>query len=239
MLERTVSFWRRLLNPRTHSPGAVVLEERRVSARFFVNRPIAYQVINNPEPATYSGQLHNISAGGLNLVVDRPFYPGDLVSVLRAHDPGKSAKSALACVVHVSPTGENRWSLGCTFARKLNAEDLLPFAGQGETSALVEQRACPRHDCHIEATYYLVGEPEVQVRPASVLNLSSTGVGLLVREPLAPGLLLSIDLCPVGKGDAKTILSCVVHVSGPDEGAWAVGCNFIPQLSEADFRSLL
>jgi len=38
---------------------------------------------------------------------------------------------------------------------------------------------------------------------------------------------------------ARTMLACVVHVTTQTSGPWALGCNFIRQLTEEELKSLI
>jgi hypothetical protein len=239
MLKRTVSFWRRLIEPRPSSADLAVLdEERRRAVRYPARGILTYQLAGDGEQVRGLAELRNISLGGISLVIDREFSPGDLLNLELGGGDGPS-KVVLACVVHCTEAGANQWSLGCTFARELAEEDLLPFTGQTSCDALVEQRIRPRYSCDLKVSYQRASEPAEDSQPASVLNISTTGVGLLVREPLAAGTLLNITLGAVGESCAQTILSCVVHVTAQQDAEWALGCNFISELCEEYLKQLV
>ena len=74
---------------------------------------------------------------------------------------------------------------------------------------------------------------------ARVFNISVGGIGLLVKETVELGSLISLNLTPPGGGATRTILACVVHVVARAQNERLLGCNFIHELSEADLRVLL
>src|SRR5262249_9550695 len=144
----------------------------------------------------------------------------------------------LACVVHVSPADDGEGILGCTFSRELSEGDLQAFGARRERHETSDQRTWMRFATDVQATYQLIALPEGARQPAKVINLSASGVGLEVEEPVENGALLSVEL-QAGHGDfARTMLACVVHVTARQDG-WALGCNFIRSLSEEDLTALL
>jgi hypothetical protein len=234
MFERTVSFWRRLVGSR--APAA---EDRRVWVRHPANLETTYRPAGSGDSARFSAVVRNISGGGLSLLVDRDFAPGDLLSVELPGPAEGSSSSALACVVHVAPQGEGKWVVGCTFSRELSDEDLAPFGARRSRTRPSDQRTWQRYACDVKAGYQLAAAPEAGTRPAQVLNISPTGVGLLVDREVENGTLLSVELASAAGRAGKTMLSCVVHVGRHGEGGWALGCNFITELSEAELLALL
>jgi hypothetical protein len=145
----------------------------------------------------------------------------------------------LACVVHVSPQGGDRWLIGCTFARELSDEDLAPFGARKVRATPPDQRDWVRYACDVQASYQPGDDTDASDRPAQVLNISASGVGLLVAEPIAVGTLLSVRLRSARGGADKTMLSCAVHVTQRGAEEWALGCTFISELSESELLALL
>lgn len=166
------------------------------------------------------------------MLVNREMKPGDILSVQLPSESEKGAITVLGCVVHVKLEGENIWSVGLTFARELNPRDLAPFGSFDDKTA--DQRNRPRYKCETEANYQLVTTTDEKQHPAKVLNISSTGIGLMVDQMVPTGTLLSVEMHANDPETARTILSCVVHLSPQQENQWALGCNFITELSEKD-----
>jgi hypothetical protein len=59
-----------------------------------------------------------------------------------------------------------------------------------------------------------------------------------VDQEIETGALLNLEL-ESENGEKRTILACVVHVYSRGEKDRQLGCNFIHEMSEKDFESLL
>src|SRR4051812_38535912 len=102
MFERTVSLWRRLTAPRSRQTDAAVLtDDRRVWVRFPADLETTYRPAGAAAAERFPAVLRDISVGGVSLSVDRPFLPGDLLTVELPTPAEGSACTVLACVVHV------------------------------------------------------------------------------------------------------------------------------------------
>src|SRR5690242_3805741 len=123
MFERTVSFWKRLLGRQAPAEGASGVqqaeEERRVWVRYPADLETTVQAAGSPDAVRLSARVRNVSLGGVSLAVDRPFEPGDLLSVELPGATEQTRCNVLACVVHVGEMPEGGWVLGCTFSREL------------------------------------------------------------------------------------------------------------------------
>src|SRR5262249_35023600 len=103
MFERTASLWRRIWHPHSSSSGVGTAEaERRVTVRFSTEGELRYQPANTPDQEPCVAQVRNISVGGVNLVTNRKFSPGDLLNLELGGQDGAPTKWVLACVVHVT-----------------------------------------------------------------------------------------------------------------------------------------
>src|SRR5947209_6489933 len=61
--------------------------------------------------------------------------------------------------------------------------------------------------------------------PVKIKNISTSGVGLIVSQVLAPGMLLAIKLVNPAKNFAKTALVRVIHVTQQAGDTYLVGGN--------------
>jgi c-di-GMP-binding flagellar brake protein YcgR len=241
MFESLGAFWRRVLRRRAEpATGAGKTgDERRVWIRYPANVETTYRRATDSEETTrLSALLRNISQGGISLQVRHEFKVGDLLSVDLPGPDDKTTLTVLACVIHVVPHGGGEWTLGCNFSRELSDEDLQAFGARRVKHDSDDQRTWMRFACDVQAVCQVVTAPEQGRWPAQVLNISASGVGLLVDRAIETGTLLSVDLHSATGPGARTILACVVHVSTQPEGEWALGCNFIRALSEEDLRAL-
>jgi hypothetical protein len=147
--------------------------------------------------------------------------------------------TVLACVVRVLPQNDGKWSLGCVFSRELNNEDLGSFGAHKVQASDDDKRVWVRFSCELQASYRKVGDPTGQSHAAQVLNVSANGIGLSVQPTLEAGSLVNVDLLDRSGRMLRTILACVVHTTLRAGGDYAVGCNFIRELSEEELQALL
>jgi PilZ domain-containing protein len=238
MLDRTFRFWRRLVGRPTRSKGTAVEEaERRVWVRYPANLEATWQPAQAPAERL-SARVRDISRGGINLLVQRHLHTGDLLSVElpRGDD---ATHTVLACIVRVQAVAAGEWAIGCVFSCELGDEDLQGFGARRIRNDPSDQRLWMRFPCNIKATYQKVASPESPAQTARVLNVSATGIGLLIPQLIDTGALLSVELQPMSKNETRTILACVVHVNPQASGDFALGCNFIRELTEDDLHALL
>jgi hypothetical protein len=90
-----------------------------------------------------------------------------------------------------------------------------------------ERRAAIRQICNRPARIRLRGDVEIF---ATIRDISTTGVGLVVSERFPVGAVLVAE--PLKKGP-RTLLARVVR-SCRVEGGWLHGCELSPQLRDAD-----
>ena len=186
-----------------------------------------------------SARIRDISRGGIQLIVNHAFEPGDLLTVEIPRSDDKAGHSLLACIVRVAPLHKDEWCLGCVFSRELSAEDLADFGATKKKPHSSDQRQWMRFPCNLQARFSCVGPANPPSISAQVLNISASGIGLLVKEPMVTGTLVNLQLQSGTGKESRFILGCVVHVTTQAEGEWALGCNFIRELSEEDLQALL
>jgi c-di-GMP-binding flagellar brake protein YcgR len=240
MFERTFSFWRRLVGKTAEgSPAEAPGErDRRLWVRYGTDLHGKVQPAIPSGSSKISATIRDLSMGGANLLLDRPFKLGEMLSIEIPAD-GDDICTVLACVVRINPEKDERWSLGCAFSRELSSDDLSHFgAGRVEPSG-ADQRKWVRFACEMKASYRKVGDVSNESHATQVLNISANGIGLAVTPPLDPGTLLNVDLIDRRGQSTHTILACVVHTTQRAGGELAVGCNFIRELSEVELKALL
>ena len=242
MFARTFSFCRRMIGlsaPDLSAPVCAAEEDdRRVWVRHPADLVTTFQVAHQTQQVKLAARVQDISQGGINLVVDRRFETGDLLNVELPRPSGPSL-DVLACVVRVEEQG-GQWSLGCVFSRELGDADLQGYGARREKTNDADQRGWKRFPVELAAKYKQVGcDFDAPTHSAQVLNISASGVGLLVTQNFETGSLLDVELSPLSGKKGRRILACVVHVTRRGEEEWALGCNFIRELSEADLASLV
>ena len=235
MFEKTFSFWRRLVGKTPASQESATQDDRRLWVRYATELQGNLQH-NDGEKVL--AKVRDLSLGGANLLVERAVQAGQMVT-LELPAEADEVRTVLACVVRVTPQTDGKSALGCVFAHELASEDLSRFGGEQIPSSDDGKRTWIRFSCDLKASYRKVGDPANQSLPAQVLNISANGVGLSVAQPLTTGSLLNVDLLDKTGQVARTMLTCIVHTKVRASGDFAVGCNFIRELSEQELQSLV
>ncbi len=233
------TFWRNLIGkaPAQTEQATSVADDRRLWMRYATDLQSNVQVSEKGYRDKLLANIRDLSLGGANLHVDRPLPLGQMLS-LELHADGE-CRTILACVVRATAQDDGFWSLGCVFSRELTRADLRRFGAEKVKASDEDQRIWVRYDCTLKASCRLFGSPVSDAQPVQVLNISASGVGLLVHPSLQSGSLLTVDLLDKKGRKAFTILACVVHTTLRASGEFAVGCNFIRELTEEELQSLL
>lgn len=240
MFGRTFSFWRRLVGRADDSAAGQPEAERRVWIRHPTDLETQIHLAGRSDPDRFVARVGDISRGGIHLLVNRVFQPGDLLSVELPVPVEQGSDTVLACVVRVTPRGPGEWSLGCVFSCELEQAELESLGGKRQKHSSSDQRIWMRFPSKIKAAYQPVGGNDPSKHAAEVLNISASGVGLIVPHAIETGTLLSIDLAPATPGARpRTMLACVVHATSQSPSEWALGCNFIHELGEEDLAALV
>jgi c-di-GMP-binding flagellar brake protein YcgR len=240
MFEKTFTFWRQLIgtSPTPAAHAAAVHDDRRLWVRYPADLQGNVQVAQNQGSEKIQANIRDLSAGGANLLVDRPLPAGNMLT-LELHAHQGNIHTVLACVVRSIPQEGGKWSLGCVFSRELGSEDLDNFGAQKVPASGADNRVWVRFACAVKASYRKLDEPMDAAQTVEVLNISASGIGLVVQPSLEAGALLTVDLLDKNGRKAVSILACVVHTTLRAGGDYAVGCNFIRELTEEELQSLL
>jgi hypothetical protein len=110
-----------------------------------------------------------------------------------------------------------------------------------QTPARIDCRVRPRHACDLEASCQPVaarGEHDCQW-PGTIRDISSIGVGLVLRRRFEPGSGLAIEVPAQGDRGEETLLARVRHATRLPDGRWLHGCSLISELSDDEMQRLL
>jgi hypothetical protein len=94
----------------------------------------------------------------------------------------------------------------------------------------LERRKSPRYPCCTEVVCYPVGAPRSAAWTVSVQNISDTGIGFLLDQPLARGTLLVLELPPTESDPSYVVCARVVHAGPHLEGRFLIGCALQSEL---------
>src|SRR5260370_29935862 len=123
------SLWRRLTSRRRATEPPVgaehVEDERRVGVRHPAD--LRTQVAPAGDEGGFPARIRDLSRGGLKLLADRPFDPGDLVTVGLPDANGAPNLTVLACGVHCQALGPQHGAVGCNLFPGLSEAELRAF----------------------------------------------------------------------------------------------------------------
>jgi hypothetical protein len=118
------------------------------------------------------------------------------------------------------------------------------ITGTEPQTAKAERRASVRYPCDPDSF-----SPDNSCRPittsqkdswlATVRNLSTGGIGLVVARRFELGTLLQVDLEDANHTARSSFLVRVVHIAAGEGKAWLLGCAFTSKLTESDLLSLM
>ena len=95
--------------------------ENRASPRFPSHVRTYCQSIKGEDELLWSVQVEELSCQGLKIISRRRFEPGTILRIGLIHE---KAGLLMARAVHVSPTPEGGWAIGCSFPKKLKEEEM-------------------------------------------------------------------------------------------------------------------
>jgi hypothetical protein len=116
-----------------------------------------------------------------------------------------------------------------------NEEVLAPEPAE---PSLFDRRGADRHACAAQPFWRVVGEGPFEASLGRIRDVSTTGIGLCVQEPLKPGTVFVLIL-QTPKRLSRPLPVRVMHATRQEDGDWLVGCQFVRRLSEQDLQALL
>lgn len=101
---------------------------RPVERRAWVRYPCAgdtscLPIVAAPD-SQWPGQVVDLSAGGVGVLLPRRFETGTVLSIEVQEKEGEGTRHLIGRVVRVTRGPDNRWLLGCTFVRPLTEDDV-------------------------------------------------------------------------------------------------------------------
>ncbi len=103
----------------------------------------------------------------------------------------------------------------------------------------IKRRGAVRYRCHLATLGRLIFPASGESREAWVHNLSDSGIGLNLTEPLAAGTEVLIRLSGNSRDVTLKLPARVVHATQEVDGSWRVGCTFAGKLSPEVLETLL
>src|SRR5262249_48166684 len=97
------------------------------------------------------------------------------------------------------------------------------------SAARIECRVRPRHSCDLEASCQpAAARSDDDLHwPGTIRDISTAGVGLVLKRRFEPGAGVAIELPASGDCPEQTLLARVRHATRLPDGRWLLGCAFI------------
>lgn len=238
MFDRVRNLWRHGPGPDgAHPTASAALPDRRQSERFPSEATVVVRAERADLPPTCV-RVRDVSRTGLSLLIDRPLEPGMILTLELPPCDGPPA-TVLACVRHRTPDRAGGWVVGCTFAGEVGDGDLTGFGLTKAEAPAGDQRRWARvAPTAGRAVVRSFGEGTGAPAAARILNLSPNGIGLVFHTRVEAGTMLDLELIGGPDHPGLAILASVVYVAPRGDHEWVLGCTFIRELSDADFRAL-
>ncbi|HEV3084845.1 MAG TPA: PilZ domain-containing protein [Gemmataceae bacterium] len=103
--------------------------DRRSVPRFSPNPATSCQARSAAGSDSQPATIHNISAGGIKLAVQRPPEVGASLVLVLTNEAGPFMQRIVTVrVTHVMPQSDGSYALGCAFQAQLTGHELLALA---------------------------------------------------------------------------------------------------------------
>jgi hypothetical protein len=120
-------------------------EERRSCHRVPVQVAVFCRNNHGEDQLYWSGQIIDISCGGMQLLSRRKFEPTTLIRVCLAEEAGFSSESIEAVVIRAYQSSEEEWIMGCTLVRDFNEAELANWI---ERNCMNSEEGLHRNSVH-------------------------------------------------------------------------------------------
>jgi PilZ domain len=117
------------------------------------------------------------------------------------------------------------------------SEPTAPGTQRQGQSVIPERRASARHLSNLQTACQLVGAASSEMWDATVRDLSSGGIGLVLKRRFEPGTLLSFILDSRTHSGTHSYLARVVHATANEGGGWLLGCRLLGEIGEEELQA--
>jgi hypothetical protein len=112
-------------------------------------------------------------------------------------------------------------------------------AEQARKIARSNQRATVRYRCAPATTGKLFLADDHECQLAWIINLSKTGVGLVVSRPVPVGAYVLLNLRSIDRSTVFELAGHVMHSTMQTQTDWLIGCELLQPLSDDDLDAML
>lgn len=121
----------------------------------------------------------------------------------------------------------------------LPAANIAEFTLAERQVVAMQRRTAVRYRCAVGTLGQLSVGGSAENRDVVVFNLSETGIGLSLEQPLEIGSQVVIRMRGPVAGNVVTMPSRVIHVTSDGDGSWRAGCAFEQRLLPETLLALL
>ena len=116
----------------------------------------------------------------------------------------------------------------------------IPLGADPERLSTPERRATIRYHCAPATLGRVELPPKEEMQKGWVLDVSRTGIGLLLPRPLLAGLPVMVRMKDTAGAKVYELLGQVVHSTKQLAGGdWVIGCQLDTPLTQDDLDALL
>jgi hypothetical protein len=203
------------------------------------NAPVTITACAGTHRHRFLATADAITHRGIRLLVKRALRPGEHLNVELPAENGLPADTVVVCIVGVTPSQRGEWILDCAFSRDLSDQQ-LEKAGikrhRGHAHPCPPRNARPLF-CDLKVAYQQLHDS--QIFSGEIVDIALGGIDLLVPQFVEAGSVLSLELVPACGFPRHTMLACVVHRTTQEPGRFLLGCTFIRELREEEWRALV
>jgi hypothetical protein len=187
-----------------------------------------------------TARIRNVSRTGVNVIVSKVVLEGTMIRIDLPVTKDGPHTTVLACVTNSRETAPGEWSLGCMFSLELSDAEMRALGGEKTAPAdPADQRAWVRYPAQGTVAFRMLPGEVGSPQSGELIDLSPAGVGLLVDQKVEPGSALTVTLRRNDNKPDRTMLVCVVYLTDRPDGKWAVGCQFLHELTEKELQELV
>jgi hypothetical protein len=220
------------------------MSERRESKRHARSLLVKWRILGARDYQYAPTMIQNVSNTGIAFLFDEDFKEGTVLMVQFEGVADKFGEPMLMRVQRSTPQKNNKWQVGCCFSTPFSEEELqalMESARRGEGRSVSpgpidspvpvdpfimgsagERRKSPRRKRSSVAVFVSRAEGRGLEIPASIVERSLTGVGIVAPMAFPRGTALKIRL---QHGNVQA-LQVQVRNCRQQEKQWFLGCQF-------------
>jgi hypothetical protein len=210
--------------------GVSASEDRRRAERHWVTLQACCWLVDGGP--VLKAHVHDISNLGIAMIVPQCLPIRALLEMDLQLVNGNPVRRIMARVVHADEQDSGWWLIGCAFITELEASEVQVFDARALRARGHGQRRWMRFPCNVGTMSCMSNTRPGEKHPASVLNISPGGIGLLLHRPFDQGTILRCDWTASKNQPAQTFEIRVVRVVEQSPGLWFLGGEFTDRLSD-------